>query len=138
HSATAIKIKGGLLLDSRQALLKGGDSGPAVVPGDPEKSLLIQAVRYLDEDLQMPPKHRLDPQQVADLVAWVKMGAPDPRTSTPNPQLPTPRSSTNRFWSFQPITDPPLPAVENRRWVWNDVDRFILARLEGNGMTPNP
>src|SRR6266581_3806211 len=80
HSAQSEKLKGGLLLDTREGLLKGGESGPAIVPGDPEKSLLIKAVRYLDKDLQMPPKgDKLSDAQVTDLVKWVKMGAPDPR-----------------------------------------------------------
>ena len=77
HSSKKIQ-RGGLLLDTRDGLLTGGDTGPAVVPGDPEKSLLIKAVRYLDKDLQMPPKDkRLSESQIADLVMWVKMGAPD-------------------------------------------------------------
>src|SRR6185312_18180 len=82
HSKDAEKIKGGLLLDTRDGVLKGGDTGPAIVPGEPEKSLLIKAVHYADENLQMPPKNKkLSDEQIADLEAWVKMGAPDPRTS---------------------------------------------------------
>src|SRR2546426_3808603 len=83
HSKDAEKLKGGLLLDTRDGLLKGGDTGPAIVPGDSEKSLLIKTIRYADEALQMPPRKRggkLADQQIADLEAWVKMGAPDPRT----------------------------------------------------------
>src|SRR3954464_9779760 len=80
HSQQSEKVKGGLLLDTREGLLKGGESGLAIVPGDPEKSLLIKAIRYTDPDLQMPPKgKKLSDAQVADFVAWVKMGAPDPR-----------------------------------------------------------
>src|SRR6185295_3014369 len=80
HSAEGEKIKGGLLLDTREGLLKGGDTGPAIVPGDLEKSLLIKAVRYMDKDLQMSPKNKkLSDEQIADLETWVKMGAPDPR-----------------------------------------------------------
>ena len=85
HSATAEKLKGGLRLDSIDAILKGGDSGPALVPGNPDKSLLVEAVRYEDEDTAMPPKGRLPDTVVADLVAWVKMGAPDPRVPTAVP-----------------------------------------------------
>ena len=86
HSSGSEKIKGGLLLDTREGLLKGGDSGPAIVPGDPEASLLIKAVRYADKDLQMPPKDkRLAAGQIADLVAWIKLGAPDPRIATNQP-----------------------------------------------------
>src|ERR1051325_11863826 len=77
HSAESDKIKGQLRLDSRQAILKGGESGPAVLPGDPERSLLIKAVRYTDKDLQMPPKDKkLSDRQIADLTAWVKIGVP--------------------------------------------------------------
>src|SRR5262245_58698832 len=83
HSAKAEKVKGGLFRDSRDGVLKGGENGPAIVAGDPEKSLLIKAVRYTDPDLQMPPKgDKLSDQQIADLTAWVKMGAPDPRVAT--------------------------------------------------------
>jgi len=82
HSHEAEKVKGGFLLDNREALVKGGDTGPAIVPGESEKSLLIKAVRYTDENLQMPPKgKRLSPEQIAALEAWVRMGAPDTRTS---------------------------------------------------------
>src|SRR5436190_19921013 len=79
HSAEAKKLKGGLRLDSRDGLLKGGDSGPAVVPGKPEESRLIKAVRYADDELKMPPKEKLPAAVLADLEAWIKMGAPDPR-----------------------------------------------------------
>src|SRR5436309_663501 len=76
HSHQAEKIKGSLVLDSRAGALKGGDSGPALVPGDADRSLMIRAVRHLDEDLQMPPKKQLEQKQIALLVEWVKMGAP--------------------------------------------------------------
>ena len=83
HSTSAEKVRGGLLIDSRESTLKGGNSGPAIVPGNLEKSLLITAIRYTDPDLQMPPKDKkLSDEQIADLEAWVKMGAPDPRTAT--------------------------------------------------------
>src|SRR5206468_523702 len=79
HSQQAEKVKGGLLLDSREGLLKGGKTGPAIVPFNPDKSLLIQAVRYTNDDLQMPPKgEKLSEAQIADLISWIKMGAPDP------------------------------------------------------------
>ncbi|MEO7677743.1 MAG: c-type cytochrome domain-containing protein, partial [Verrucomicrobiota bacterium] len=82
HSVGAEKLKGGLLLDSKTGILKGGESGPAIVEGDVEKSLLIRAVRYTDKDLQMPPKDKkLSAQQIADFETWVKAGAPDPRTN---------------------------------------------------------
>src|SRR5262245_13607174 len=79
HSAEAKKVKGELYVDSREGLLKGGELGPAIVAGDPDKSLLIKAIRYTDEELKMPPKGRLTKEVVADFEAWVKRGAPDPR-----------------------------------------------------------
>src|SRR5437879_5558594 len=83
HSLQAEKVKGGLLLDTREGVLKGSESGPVIVPGSPDKSLLIKAVRYTDPDLQMPPKgKKLSDSQIADLETWVKMGAPDPRVAT--------------------------------------------------------
>src|SRR5439155_6383832 len=84
HSATATKLKGGLRLDSREGLRKGGDSGPVIAPGEPDNSLLIKAIRYTDPELKMPPKRRLSAEVVADFEAWVKRGAPDPRTATAN------------------------------------------------------
>src|SRR5712672_4360286 len=83
HSAGAEKLKGGLLLDSRAGMLKGGDTGPAIVPGGEEKSLLMQAVRWTDKELQMPPKKKLSDPEIADLAAWVKMGAPWPAGDKP-------------------------------------------------------
>src|SRR5262245_45675633 len=86
HSAESEKIKGELLLDTRDGLLKGGEHGPAIVPGDAEKSRLIEAIRYQNEDLQMPPKKKLTDQQIEDFVTWINLGALDPRTgqaSTP-------------------------------------------------------
>jgi hypothetical protein len=142
------KAKGNLLLDSRDALLKGGDDGPAVTPGDPGKSLLIKAVRYLDEDLQMPPKHRLDPQQVADLEAWVTMGAPDPRSGKPPAKStvsPVFSGARTNHWSFQPVRDPRPPEIRAATLgserpgseAWTSIDRFLLARLGEKGLTFN-
>ena len=83
HSQKSEKVKGGLTLDTREGVLAGGNSGPVIVPGNPDKSPLIEAIRYTNPDLQMPPKgEKLSEAQVEDLVAWVKMGAPDPRAAT--------------------------------------------------------
>src|SRR5687768_15014774 len=81
HSAKAEKIKGGLLLDSKAGMLKGGDTGTALVPGDPDNSMIIIAVRHEDPDLQMPPKKKISDEEIAVLEKWVKSGAPDPRES---------------------------------------------------------
>jgi hypothetical protein len=110
------------------------------VPGEPEKSLLIKAVRYTDPDLQMPPKEKkLAPEQISDLEAWVKMGAPDPRTAQgAAATAETIAAKARRHWAFQPIRKPALPPVKNTRWVQTPVDAFILARLESAGLTPSP
>ena len=115
HSATSEKIKGDLLLDTRAGLLKGGDSKqPSIVPGDPDASPLIKAVRWLDADLQMPPKKKLTAEQIADLVTWIKMGALDPREGLiVAPVKPRPTTAP-AHWSFQPIKDPALPSTRDR------------------------
>jgi hypothetical protein len=138
HSHDAEKIKGGLLLDTKDDLLKGGDSGPAIVPGDVEKSLLIKAVRYTDDDLQMPPKgKKLSPEQIANLEAWVKMGAPDPRTTQIQKAKLKSKNSENH-WAFQPIKNSPVPEVKNKSWAKTPIDNFILAKLEGKKLKPSP
>ncbi|HTL16207.1 MAG TPA: DUF1549 domain-containing protein, partial [Patescibacteria group bacterium] len=137
HSVQAEKIKGGLLLDSREGWLKGGDSGAVIVPGDPEHSLLIKAIRYTDPDLQMPPKGKQLPDSaVADLVTWVKMGAPDPRAATVAQKTWLDDSKTH--WSWQPLKKPTVPEVKDASWAKTPVDNFILAKLEEKGLKPNP
>ena len=134
HSRQSKKAKGGLLLDSQEGLLKGGDSGPIFVTGDPDKSLLIKAVRYKDEDLRMPPDgEKLTEAQVADLEAWVKMGAPLPRADVQEDKI---KASARTHWAFQPVKQPAVPTVKNQSWVQSPVDAFILAKLERAGMQP--
>ncbi len=138
HSQNGEKPKGGLLLDTRDAVLKGGDTGPGVVPGNLEKSLLIKAVRYKHEDLQMPPKgKKLPDEQIADLETWVKLNAPDPRTGKPGATLAADPAKVRTHWAFQPVEMPDLPEVKNRRWVQSPIDLFVLANLEGQGMAPS-
>lgn len=134
HSSSSKKIKGGLTLDSRERVLKGGDSGPAIAPGSPEKSLLIKAIRYGDKDLQMPPKHQLALAEIALLEDWVKMGAPDPRTNS-RPIM-SPRNAS-AHWAFQPLSDPCVLTVKNARWPSTSIDNFILAKLESKDLAPN-
>ncbi len=141
HSADSEKVKGGLRVDHREGMVKGGDGGPSVVPGKPEESPLIEAIRYGDEALRMPPKTPLPPEQVADFEAWVRMGAPDPREAAAGTGAPPPRMDIEKsrsFWSFGPVSDPPAPAVRDAAWPRSEVDRFILARLEAAGLTPGP
>ncbi|MEN9636970.1 MAG: hypothetical protein RL077_5374 [Verrucomicrobiota bacterium] len=138
HSKEADKVRGGLLLDSREALIHGGNTGSAVVPGKPNESLLIKAIRYADEDLQMPPKgEKLSDQQIADLTEWVRRGAPDPRSLVAKGSSPAYGGVGKNHWAFQPVRKPTLPAVQNSSWIKNPVDHFVLAKLEANGMTPN-
>jgi len=136
HSTLAEKIKGGLLLDSREGMLKGGDSGKVIVPGDPETSLLIKAVRYTDPDLQMPKDKKLDDDEIANLEKWVRMGAPDPRTATAD-QRKWSDNKTNH-WAWQPVKHVPIPQVSDSGWCQTPVDNFILAKLDENGLKPNP
>jgi hypothetical protein len=138
HSLKAPKIKAGFTLDTRDGLLKGGDSGPAIAPGDPEKSLLIKAVRYTDPDLQMPPNKKLTDAEIANLVSWVKMGAPDPRVAPAGGTNAYASQAAKDHWSFKPIQNPPVPNVKDPGWVKTPVDAFILAKLEDKGLTPSP
>ena len=139
----AEKQKGDLRLDSRVGWMKGGASGAVIVPGKPDDSLLISAVRYWDKSLQMPPKHPLEPAEVNDLIEWVRLGAPDPRTEEPKAE-PAKAAVTIDFekgrkhWAFQPVKMPALPAVRDKAWVRNDVDLFTLHRMEAASVKPAP
>jgi len=136
HSASSEKLKGGLLLDNREGMLKGGESGkPSVVPGDAEASLLIEAIRYGNEDLQMPPKERLSAQQVADFVAWINAGAIDPRT---NAAIANSSNGAARHWAFRPPKQPSLPKVRNATWPKTPIDHFILTKIEQHNLKPAP
>ncbi|MEY3130238.1 MAG: hypothetical protein RLY12_610, partial [Verrucomicrobiota bacterium] len=139
HSAEK-KIKGGLNLDSRAGWQAGGDNGAAIIPGDLAKSLVIKAVRYLDEDFAMPPKGRLPADEVAILEEWVKRGAPDPRTGDASkvakPKRGIDLEAGRKFWAFQPVADPAAPAVKDTAWPKDPVDRFLLAKIEAKGLKP--
>jgi hypothetical protein len=134
HSDAHGKVKGGLELDWQGGWQKGGNSGAAIVPGDPEKSLLIKAVGYADADLQMPPKgERLPDGEIATLREWVRRGAPDSRTVKPAAVAGKPAGDKSH-WAFQPVKEPALPKVSETSWVATPVDAFVLAKLEENGM----
>ncbi len=124
----------GLRLDSRADILKGGTSGPALVPGDPDKSLIVNLVR----EGKMPKSGHLQDQQITDLVKWIKDGAywPDPLPANARPYTIT--AKQRELWSIQPLKHPLPPAVKNTTWPLNDVDRFVLARLEKEGLQPAP
>ena len=138
HSAQAKQAQGGLRLDTREGLRRGGNSGTAVVPGEPERSLLIKAIRYADEALQMPPGARLSAEEVADFEAWVRMGAPDPRAAEGGAGATTAARAGASHWAFQPLRDSPPPAIKLRDWARGPIDHFILARLEASGLQPSP
>ncbi|MBI3880350.1 MAG: PSD1 domain-containing protein [Verrucomicrobia bacterium] len=138
HNAAEGKLKGDLALDTKEGTLKGGENGPAVVPGNPDKSLLIKAVSYKDPNLQMPPKgEKLSDAQIADLIAWVKMGAPDPRGGAMNAKYKGKSDAARQHWAYQPVKKPTPPVVKQSGWVQNPMDNFILAKLEEKGMKPN-
>ncbi|WP_063816400.1 PSD1 and planctomycete cytochrome C domain-containing protein [Pedosphaera parvula] len=141
HSHDSEKVKGGLLLDTRDGLLKGGDTGPAIVAGDLEKSLLIKAVRYKDKDLQMPPSdQQLAANQIQDLETWVKMGAPDPRTTVETSQhsYKVDFDKAKQHWSFQPVRKPSIPdAQDSQNWAQTPIDKFVLATLSTKNLSPS-
>ncbi len=133
------RAKGGLRLTSGEDLRRGGESGAAVLPGKPDESLLIEAVGHLG-DIKMPPKQKLADPEIADLRRWVEIGAPWPAESgeVKTAAAPFTITETQRaFWSFQPIRDVPIPAVQDEAWPVGAVDRFILSRLEAAGLTPS-
>jgi cytochrome c553 len=139
HSADT-NAKGGLRVDDRNGLLAGGNTGPAVVPGDPTKSRLIQRVTHKDAKRRMPQEAGpLTDEQIADLTTWVKDGAAWPAPRVPA-SLGKPKPAYEKLkkehWAWQPLTDPKPPAVHNAAWPRDDVDRFILAQLEAKGLTP--
>ena len=137
------KASGGLALDTREGVLKGGESGAAVVPGNPKKSRLIEAIGYRNPDLQMPPQNRLSATEVAALEKWVALGAPDPRhggvDAVPASTPPGMSIEEGRnFWSFRPVANPAIPKVRRSAWIRTPIDAFVLAKLEAAGLEPAP
>ncbi|MGI9471451.1 MAG: PSD1 and planctomycete cytochrome C domain-containing protein, partial [Rubripirellula sp.] len=140
HSTTADDVEANLLLDSRWGWETGGDSGPAIVPGKLDESLIIEAVRYEDDIVSaMPPRSKLAAKDIRTLEKWVGMGAPDPR------EMPTETGKIEKFdlnkrrlehWSWRPISNPRPPQVSDETWPNNDIDRFVLSKIESAGLTP--
>ena len=135
-------LMAGLSMDSLEGLTKGGDSGPALTPGDPAKSLIVEAVNYRNDDMAMPPKGKLDEAQIQILTEWVQMGAPWPGSDTamavPHGEEPYDwEKFRTGHWSFQPILKSAPPEVTDTTWIKSDIDRFVLARLEAAGLRPN-
>ncbi len=137
HSAQSKDVKGNLLLDSKGGMLEGGTSGkPVVIPGEAERSLIIQAITHAGEDLKMPPKgKKLSDEQIEHFVAWINSGAPDPRTGIPVTRQ---AAAAATHWAFQPPGEHPIPKVELAGWAQSPIDHFILAKLEAAGLKPSP
>ena len=144
HSESEGERKGGLLLDRQSGWLDGGDSGQAVVPGDVEGSLLVQAIRYGDEDTAMPPKYQLDAEVVTLLEQWVKMGAPGPRKDIGETAFSKLGDQVAIFekakshWAFQPVKSEVPPKADDEAWNQNPIDQFIFAKLKEQKLTPSP
>ncbi len=138
HGPDTPKPKGGLRLDTREAALKGGDTGPALVPRDPEKSLFVSAVRRTDPDLAMPPKEALPQGEVDILVRWVKEGAVWSSGDAKPARKEKPITDEDRrWWSYQPVKDVPAPSA-GAGWARNGIDRFLAAKLEAEGLKNAP
>ncbi len=141
HSDRKTHPKGGLRLDTRAGLLAGGENGPVIVPGDPEASRLVRAVRRSDPELEMPPDEELSDAEIADLIEWVRRGAPDPRTGEAEPASEWDARGLERareHWAFRALADPAPPAVADGGAVRNEIDRFVLAELEEQGLASAP
>ena len=141
HSADSEKVKGGLLLDTREGIRAGGESGHAVVPGDVKESLLIAALKWTDKDLRMPPEKdggKLSDEIIVDFEKWVQMGAPDPRDgkAAKISKKEWDIAKGREFWAFQSPTTAPAPSVKDRAWPRTEVDKFIRAAQEAKGLKP--
>jgi hypothetical protein len=138
------KVKAGFRVDSRAAILRGGDLGPAVSLGTPAESLLLRAIRY--DELEMPPEGKLPDREIAVLTRWVEAGLPwktdisQPRTSEGGAQSSssptTEKSKAGSSWSYRPVARWPVPVVKNLGWCRTPIDAFVLARLEAEGLAP--
>jgi len=141
HSAQSKEVEGGLLLDSRQGVLKGGVDGPIIMRGSVDASLLIQALRYGNKDIQMPPPDnggKLPDSIIRDFETWVRMGAPDPRgggVAAP-PAKPWDTNEAKKWWAFQPPKSPSPPLLLDEGWARGDIDRFVFAGLAGKNLKP--
>jgi Protein of unknown function (DUF1553)/Protein of unknown function (DUF1549)/Planctomycete cytochrome C len=141
HSAESEKIKAHLYLDSRDGMLSGGDSGPAMVPGEPDKSRIIEALRWRNEDMQMPPKEQLPEAVVQDFAVWVKMGAPDPRPAKVAAKTNARAAidaATKTHWAYQPLTAGSVPTVAHAALVHTPIDALVWAKLEPVGLQLAP
>eukprot|EP00913_Durusdinium_trenchii_P013374 g12555.t1 len=137
HGTDAKKLESGLSLATREGLLKGGDRGAAIVPGDVKRSLLLQAIRHDDKELKMPPKEKLSTTVIANFEKWVAMGAPDPReTAASAKKGEIDIVSGRKFWSFRSVKKPAVPKVKTKGWAKSEIDRFLLAAMEKQDVKP--
>jgi hypothetical protein len=137
HSQESKKSKGSLFLDTKSALLEGGESGPVFVPGKPKESLLLRVLQYEEGQYHMPPKGKLPDEVIANFAKWIEMGAPDPRDGKQS-SIGINWSEAQKFWSFQPIQKPSLPTLKTESGIKSDIDRFIRAKLEENNLKSAP
>jgi hypothetical protein len=138
HSQESKELHGELLVDSRATIRRGGTLGAAVVPGDPANSLLMTAVKGTDSSLLMPPDEKLSEEEIRDLEHWIKMGAPDPRSrATRHTGKQIDIAKAREFWSLRPLVKPEVPSVRNTEWVSNEIDSFVLAKMEAEGIAPS-
>ena len=139
HSANSQKLQAGLSVDSRAALIEGGDSGESIVPGDPDGSLFMDVVRW--ESYEMPPKGKLPDEDIETFAKWIGMGAPWPDEAAPEARAESSPFELDQrkaeHWAWQPVEDPAVPAVANKDWPIADLDKFILAKLEENKLSPS-
>ncbi|MFN7844482.1 MAG: DUF1553 domain-containing protein [Pirellula sp.] len=140
HSQSAGEIGGGLLLDSRAGIIKGGDTDSLMIPGDPDNSLLMRVVSYKDPDMQMPPDGKLTDDQIADLAKWIRMKAPDPRTedtvAAVKAKTEIDWTQARDFWSLRPLSHTQPPKIKDSSWPLNPIDQFIAARFEMANLSP--
>ena len=136
HATDSKKIRGGFVLDSREGIRRGGESGPSVVPGALDESLLLDAIRY--ESFEMPPSGKLSDRVIADFEQWIRLGATDPReANAPPPSEPSiDIAKGKQFWSFRPLRESAPPEVEDSDWPESNVDRYLLSKLESVGVSP--
>ena len=141
HSTQSKKLKAELYLDNRERALQGGESGPSIIPGKADSSLLYRAVLYKEESLEMPPTRKLPDAVIADFKRWIDMGAPWPKSNEPQvaeKQGIDFEKYRKEHWSLKPIQNPAPPEGGNGAWPRNPIDQFVLARLEEAGMKPSP
>ncbi len=143
HSSKMKSPMGGLVLDTKAGLRKGGATGPAVVPGKPAESRLLTALRYTDPHLQMPPAGKLAAPVLENFERWIASGAPDPRVDAPTATATAPLKGMSveagrKWWAFQPVQDLPAPPVQAKAWPQRKIDSFLLAKLEEKKLTPSP